>query len=456
MNGGMTVESTWRRSDLERRLGHALHIAQRALERLAASGYHDTTQLNGQIRPEKLIGETAMLLLIASHTDAGVEVRERIAGLVSLITPHARSRRVLLAICQQPALALDYGLAHLCLTRMGFPDAGCDAILRKALESAAHNGKERLPHRALEREWLMRMCRHASAASCGAVQQSVLKNPMDLLRGSHEDVYAFTHAMVYVRDFGIAPIPLPRKRTVVLAEAEAVLARCLDEGDYDLGGEVLWSWPLTGTPWSAAAAFGFRVLARVEDRAGFLPSAGTSLNRLQELEGDERKTYLLATAHHTVYVMGMLCAAALRPGAAPPERLPTRGSIPGSAERMLEFFDGADRNAYWWEEFQQLAAAERDALAGLLLHIALRRKAARHEFDQVARLIGIAEELGLANSPMCTQSVEMLERFAAFTVQVDTTDLQVPQFPAISGSQETGAPHELCPAHTDRCLQVAE
>src|SRR5262249_41574327 len=152
-------------------------------------------------------------------------------------------------------------------------------------------------------------------------------------------------------------------RAVILAEAEAALARCLDEGDYDLGGEVLWSWPLTGKSWSAAAAFGFRVLARVEDRAGFLPSAGTSLSRLGELQGEERKKYLLATAYHTVYVMGFLCAAALRPGAAPPASIPTRGVIPGSADRILEFFDGADRNIYWWEEFQQLNGAERDALA---------------------------------------------------------------------------------------------
>jgi hypothetical protein len=236
---------------------------------------------------------------------------------------------------------------------------------------------------------------------------------MDLLVGTREDVYAFTHALIYLRDFGIAPLPLPRNRAAILAEAEAMLAHCLDTGDYDLGAEVLWSWPLTGRAWSAAAAFGFRVLARVEDRAGFLPSAGTNLNRLQELEGEERKKYLLATAYHTVYVMGMLCAAALRPGKAPPAAIPVRGTTAGSAGRVLEFFDGADRNAYWWEEFQQLAAPERDALAGLLLHIALRRRVARHDFEGVARLIRTADELGLANSPLVRQAAEMLERFAA-------------------------------------------
>jgi len=73
---------------------------------------------------------------------------------------------------------------------------------------------------------------------------------MDLLNGSRDDVYAFTHALMYVTDFNIRPRRLPRRRAAILAEAEAALARCLDEQDYDLGGEVLLAWPLTGRSWS--------------------------------------------------------------------------------------------------------------------------------------------------------------------------------------------------------------
>ena len=408
------MQPNWDRKDLERRLCHALHIAQRALQRLGVTGYNDTTQPEGFIAPQKVVGETAMLLLAAWHAGGGEEVQGRIGGLVSLMMPHARGRRVLLGISQQPALALDYALAHLCLARMGYPDTGFDAVLRQALDSSAQGGKERLPHRVLEQEWIWRMTGRAPVKPGGAAaRESLMARGMDLLAGTQEDLYAFTHAVIYLRDFGIAPLPLPRSRAAILAEAEAALARCLDAGDYDLSGEVLWSWPLTGRTWSAAAAFGFRVLARVEDRAGFLPSAGTNLDRLRELEGEERKKYLLATAYHTVYVMGMLCAAALRPGKEPPASIAVRGATAGSAARVLEFFDGADRNAYWWEELQQLRAEERDALAGLLLHIALRRRAGRRDFESVARLIRIADDLGLGNSPAVRQAAEMLRRFAA-------------------------------------------
>ena len=148
---------------------------------------------------------------------------------------------------------------------------------------------------------------------CG-VRQSTLNRPMDVLCGSRDDIYAFTHALMFVTDFAIGPCRrLPRRRAVILTEAEAALARCLDEQDYDLAAEVLLAWPLTGRQWSPAAVFGFCVLARVEDTAGFLPAPSTRLQRFQQLQGDRRTEYLLATAYHTAYVMGLLCSAALRP-----------------------------------------------------------------------------------------------------------------------------------------------
>jgi hypothetical protein len=237
---------------------------------------------------------------------------------------------------------------------------------------------------------------------------------MDLIGGSREDVYAFTHALMYVSDFNVYPRLLPRPRAVILAEAEAALARCLDEQDYDLGGEVLLAWPLTGKSWSAAAAFGFRVLARVEDEAGFLPAPSTRLSRLNKIQGDERANYLLATAYHTAYVMGLLCATALQPRRAPPSKIPRSGAAHGSAKMILQFIDADGRSAHWRDEFSQLTEPNRDAIAGLLLNIALRRKISRREFGAVQELLKLGYSLGLADAPGSSQAAEMLERFAVF------------------------------------------
>jgi hypothetical protein len=127
---------------------------------------------------------------------------------------------------------------------------------------------------------------------------------------------------MYAADFNIYPQSLPRPRPVLLAEAEAALARALDEEDYDISGELILAWPLTGTTWDDTATFGFHVLASVEDQAGFLPAPAVRLERLSTLQGQERGQYLSATAYHTAYVMGLLCAAVLGEGRAPPRRLP--------------------------------------------------------------------------------------------------------------------------------------
>jgi len=421
----MSHPRAWNTKDLERRLCHALEVARRTVERLAGTGFTDAADPAEHIRPEKIIAETALLLLAASGAGSG-EVQERIRSLTRLLAPYARSERILLGVCLEPAIALDYASAHICLTRLGHPDADFDALLREAVQSQACHGRERVPHRMLEQEWLRSGwagVAHSRRASASAARSSVLNRPMDLLSGNRDDVYAFTHALMYVTDFNLRPSRLPRSRSAILSDAEMALARCLDEQDYDLGGEVLLTWPLTGRSWSPAAALGFRVLASVEDVAGFLPSAGTRLERLSELEGDRRTDYLLATAYHTAYVMGLLCAAALQPGRRPPCAIPARTSRSGAATPFLEVLDADGPETHWREEVRRLNARERDALAGFFMNIALRRKVTERDFASVAALLREGDRLGLINTPAASQSAELLQRltlFAEITTQQKT------------------------------------
>jgi len=237
-----------------------------------------------------------------------------------------------------------------------------------------------------------RLLRHDIAARCN--------HPMDLFGGTREDIYAFTHAVMYTADFNIRPTPLPRSREVLLGEAEAVLARALDSEDYDIGGELLLTWPLTGTTWSAAAAFGFRVLADVEDQVGFLPAAATRLDRLNALQGEARGEYLTATAY----------PAALAPDREPPQRLPFEDVVPGSAAAILPFLDDGSRRRHWQDTFDRLSVTDRDAVSRLLLTIALHRRVATHDFAGVAKLLELAMSLGMTDSPAASQAAELLDR----------------------------------------------
>ena len=423
----------WDERDLIERLSHALDIAGLAVEHLAASGYRDATDPTKNIRPEKVISETAILLISASSV-AHIDIRGRVKHLAERLIPHARSKRAMLGLCLEPAVALDHALPHMCLTRLGYPDSEFDRLLGQSLEAQAHAGRERVPHRILEQEWVgiawPEPTFRPRSATPSTARQSILNHPMDLTNGTRDDIYAFTHALIYVSDFRLQPAPLPRPRPVILAEAEAVLARCLDEQDYDLSGEILLSWPLTGKTWSASAAFAFRVLAHVEDRAAFLPTPSTRISELKALDGIQRTQYLLATAYHTAYVMGLVCAASLRTGYAPPATIPSNTVAPGAAKRFIHRLDADGLSPHWRDEFEQLADAEADALAKFLINVALRRRVARRDLGGIREILILAYALNLANIPAASQAAEMLDRFSTFARisgnQDAVEDLQTP------------------------------
>jgi hypothetical protein len=420
MDGRQRMEASWDRCDLARRLCRVLDIAAKSVERLGSTGYTDPIEPANSLPSEKLIAETAVLLVAISAVPAAEPIADRADRLARALTPHARSARMRLGLCLRPALAWDYGLAHICLQRLGYADAAFDRLLQRSVRAQASGGRERVPHRMLEIEWMRRMAsgdRPADAPERSpALLQSVLNNPMDLFGGTRDDVYAFTHALMYIADFNGRPVPLPRARTTVLAEAAAGLARSLDEEDYDVGGELLLAWPLTGAFWDPAAAFGFRVLADVEDQVGFLPAAATRLDRMNAMAGEARRDYLTATAYHTAYVMGLLCAAALRHGRALPRRIPTANAVPGSAAAVLPFLDDGGRRRHWQDTLDRLTVPERDAISGFLLTIALHRRVAANDFTAVAELLAKAVSLGLADTPAIVQAAELLDRLTLLSV----------------------------------------
>jgi hypothetical protein len=245
-------------------------------------------------------------------------------------------------------------------------------------------------------------------------------------------MYAFTHALMYVTDLGSRRPRLPRTRAGLAGDAETFIAWCLDEQDYDLGAEVLLSWPLLRLKWSATATFAFAVLANVEDRAGFLPSPGINLHRYHGFEGDERTRYAVAAAYHTAYVMGLLCAAALNQGCAPPASVPRRRTRRGEVQAIVELLDDDACERHWWQLYQGLEEPQQAALIPLVLDIAMQRAVTRRELALVQRAVGIALRTGCAGRTSVRQAVHLLQRATRLA------DSQTDELPV--ADRETRAP----------------
>jgi hypothetical protein len=419
----------WDEQDLIRRLCHALDIAALAVEHVAPVGYTDPQRPSASVRPEKVIAETAVLLHGATLAIRHAEVATRIHRVARQLVPHARSSKMGIGLALNPALAFDYSLAHIILTRLGYPDPHFDWLLTRCRAAQAHGGRERLPHRSLEQDWIDSLRNQIGVINSRSVKRtarlSLLACPMDLFASTDEDLYAFTHAVMYVTGLQLNAVTLPRTRAVILSEAEAALARCLDAQDYDLAGEILLAWPLTGKIWSPAACFAFRVLADVEDKAGFLPTPSTRVSELKAREGSERTLYLVASAYHTAYVMGLLCAAALQPGCLPPANIPIPRRVVGCGPQLLPLLSDVQAVPHWRETFDKLPPRQADALAGFLFNIALQRRAARRDFSGLEALLRFGYQHALAATPAASQAAEMLERVALYVGSIQPTQLPI-------------------------------
>ena len=386
---------------------------------------------------EKVVAETAMLLLCASaveHLDEGIH--DRVHSLAAALVPHARSDAVLAAICLDPGLARDHAVAHIILSRLGYPDRDVDYLLSKSLSLGPDFGPERLPHRLLEQEWLARVWPvNETPPRTGALRQSMLGKSLDALGSGRLEIYALTHAVMYATDFGTRRIALPRRVSAVAADADAALAYCLDGDDYDLSAEVLLTWPMLGIAWSPASIFALSLLADMEDNIGFLPGPEYDPSQYKILPDHERKRFVLATSYHTVYVAGFLWACSLREGCSPPPAVRSARSSNGAASALILLADANPVPCRWRHAFDALTPAQQDSIATLVLGIVLRRATARGDLGLIRKALELALVHQLFNGPAPVQAAALLRRSKALWV---ASGIQRPS--AARSQQASGKP----------------
>jgi hypothetical protein len=409
-------EDRWEQTDLVRRVGNSLEVALQAIRTIVGPMADGTPPASGdaRLRGEKLVAETAMLLMcVEPIAGCHVAVRERARALAETLIPYARHDDLLAAICLDPGCAADHSVAHCILSRLGYLNPVVDDLLAASLAMGPGFGPERLPHQRLEQAWLNRLwplVTRPIACELDVVAESMLGRRLDALGAGRLDIYAFTHAVMYASDLGLRQPALPRLAADIVADAEAGLAYSLDNNDYDLTAELLFTWPMLGLAWSAPATFAFQILADVEDQLGFLPGSTFDQARYKALAGKERHKFALITSYHTAYVMGFLCAAALRPGRAPPTAV---APVARSARAGVGFwclFAGDRSNPCWREPFKALSSRQQDAIAPLLLAMLLRRARANGDLALVRTVLKAALINDVLDGPAPEQAAALLRR----------------------------------------------
>ena len=441
-------------ADLIRRVLASLDLAREMIrtfgeEQLAVADLKRETLRGSWFLRQKAVAETAMLLFCV-HPIASLDkrIRERSRSLAQILLPHARHPDVLGAICLDPGLAADYAVAHVLLSSIGHPDSGIDNLLRDSLAIAPSFGPERLPHRRLEREWLggvSRISRPGVGRERELLSSSMLGKSMDALGSSRFDVYAFTHSAMYATSFGRQRPHLPRSRASIVADADAALALSLDANDLDLTAEVVLAWPLLRLHWSPNAVFAFTVLAEIQDDTGFLPGSAFNRARYEALRGSERSQFVLDTSYHAEYVMGFLCAITLGSGRMPPLSVPMSRRSRGSGEAMLRILDGPGASAHWLRRVSSLSPRQQDAIASLMLTVALRRARVTGNLSLIRQGLEAAMKYDLVEGPAVAQAAALLRRSDALKHCFSR---------ARPASESSGKPTSSDAAPLARCLPV--
>lgn len=378
-------------------VGRGLTLAHRALDIVTTADPDAAAELGASTG--KVIAETAILLRALPREHRGPQWR----ALADRVAALARDPRTLLALALHASASFELAVPYLVLREHSRSEA-IDALLRACFEASAAQGRELLPHRGLERLWLLGMLDGDPTIDPADLAGTVLAHELDVLHGTRDDHYAFTHALFYATDFGRCPGAVPTTLVPgLVAQARSALAGALDDDDYDLAGELLLTWPLLGVPAGPVEATALRVLAEVAEQVGTLPSLTLALPQPEGAAVAAADAAVLST-YHTGFVFTVLAALAGRVPWAAPE---------ASRREPLDGGAGAGTTLDWPDDGRRpgwlAVPAATFAMGALPLEARLRRLARAGRASDLAQLLC---RRGVPSTPATRQALHLLQRLS--------------------------------------------
>ena len=235
-------------------MGGATRFALRHTERLSQYGTHWPTDDSLPLTlVDKVLVETALLGLVFSRAStnsaiSGADGRE----LAEAIYSGLDTERLVETISRQPQAAASIGIVVAFLDQQQVACPRLGDLVRRAFSSQLVLGTERLPYRQMELSWV-------SDSLAGGFPQpirpsdvsgSILRQPPDPMYVSAVDLYALTHAVMFVTDFGASkPRGWANRRTECFIDSTCVWQLAND--NLDIAGELVMAGAYLGFPMSA-------------------------------------------------------------------------------------------------------------------------------------------------------------------------------------------------------------
>lgn len=314
--GGMHINRGAVNSIARNRVDNALAIAIKGLDNIDAHGkYWNASDDPYQSLTEKIIVETGLLALIVTRIP---EINVSTAGLLNKIADRleslARSSEKAALLVKYPHVALPFGIAHLALEELQRPDPRFSSVLHRALFSHQIDSMERLPYRKLEVEWLRAALTGEPLPPHVNLCGSIISGYPHPLHMSIPDVYALTHTLFYLSDFGRSSV---QREDVDLTWMRNCVDSCLAwqlfEQNVDTVGELIISAiALSDGSLTATSAACWGGIEKLWDLMGFVPGPNFDANHFGSISGPERDSYAFQNSYHTIFVAGIMNAILLQ------------------------------------------------------------------------------------------------------------------------------------------------
>jgi len=152
--------------------------------------------------------------------------------------------------------------------------------------------------------------RHAFPEGAELFRRSLLLRPPALPYAERIDLYAATHLIFHLSDFGSGNLPGATRSQVAEIQRYVALAlsTCLAERDFDLASEFLLARICLGDGTDALSYFASETLLRAQQPSGFIPDASW-LEGLKEAENTpERESEEFFAVYHPTLVALILLA----------------------------------------------------------------------------------------------------------------------------------------------------
>lgn len=219
-----------------------------------------------------------------------------------------RTQTNYLRILNDPQNSTRFGQINFFLTKAGNVNNTWDNLIIRMYEKGYGENSERILTRFFDKNWLNHIIFNKNIYNPETIiKYSILNSRCHPVYMSVSEMYAFTHTLMYISDFGKCKIVNYSDNSSLKNIINSSLLFQLANENYDLLGEFLMNYSYTENTWDLVPHISWKYFTSIWDDLGFLPGIAFDSKIYSQLDNEDKSAYAFKEVYHTNLVAGILC-----------------------------------------------------------------------------------------------------------------------------------------------------